>query len=126
MAAGDPEAISGDLMDGWIVKYRLPEHNEGAPSAGLARVTNDGQQLEPLCTWSAEQRTFVHDEEQDPLDAEGRVLYVYDDVFQSWRQLSRVINPHGEHCEETYLFGEEEPLDDIAVVVRPERSPNDI
>ena len=75
-------------------------------------------------------------------DSASELRYILDDVCISHRQLPRPENPHGEEtedsrmkspccsfesesalCEDTFLVGELEDLDDVEIVIRPEREP---
>lgn len=62
-------------------------------------------------------------EEAEPFPLDDRVVYILDDVCISHRQLPRPENPHGEETEDTYLVGELEDLEDVEIVIRPEREP---
>eukprot|EP00439_Symbiodinium_sp_Y106_P085391 s635_g28.t1 len=66
---------------------------------------------------------FVLGEEAEPFPVDDRVVYILDDVCISHRQLPRPENPHGEETEDTFLVGELEDLDDVEIVIRPEREP---
>lgn len=113
--------IDDELIEGWVVKYRSSDRER----LGLAVVeaTKAQKMLQPLCTWEDGERTFVVDEEAEPFPLDDRVVYILDDVCISHRQLPRPENPHGEETEDTYLVGELEDLEDVEIVIRPEREP---
>jgi len=115
-----------ELIEGWVVKYRSnPDRTERRERLGLAVVAQASKRkmLQPLCTWEDGERTFVVDEEAEPFPVDDRVVYILDDVCISHRQLPRPENPHGEETEDTFLVGELEDLDDVEIVIRPEREP---
>lgn len=103
------------------MKYQKPAGTD-ANGLGLAVVDADGQ-LQPLCTWEEGERTFVVDEDAESFEAEDRVVQILD-VFISSRQMPRPVNPHGEEVEDTYLIDEEEDLEDVEIVVKPECEPS--
>lgn len=115
-------SVPESLIEGWVVKYQKPTGSPDANGLGLAVVDADGQ-LQPLCTWEEGERTFVVDEDAKSFEAEDRVVQVLD-AFISSRQMPRPVNPHGEEVEDTYLIDEEEDLEDVEIVVKPECEPS--
>mmetsp|Transcript_37246 Transcript_37246/g.84100 ORF Transcript_37246/g.84100 Transcript_37246/m.84100 type:complete len:204 (-) Transcript_37246:69-680(-) len=112
-----------NLVEGWMVKYSLEEPSADGFQYGLAAVVNKGEQLQPLCTWEVGERTFVDNNDIEPVDASCTVA-VYDEVWTSCRQLPYDVNPHGEHAEPTYtLLDEEEELLDVLIPIQPDRAP---
>ncbi|CAJ1360150.1 unnamed protein product [Effrenium voratum] len=109
-----------ELIEGWVVKYRLPEPK--ATALGLAVVDATGR-LQPLCTWEEGERTFVVDEDAEAIDPEDRVAHILE-IEYSHRQMPRPVNPHGEEVEDTYYVDDDEDLGDVEIVVRSEVEPS--